>query len=328
MKKTKFTILVILIFNLLFLKSFSQVKIYNVSQLEGHTEKINALVYSQNGKLIASGSSFRSFDDSDSGKFEIIIWDVSSKKIINRLLGHNNSINSICFDNTNTKLISADSKGVIKIWDLLSFKEIKSIKGIDWISSIKLTPDNRFFICEYEFAKKVEVRDFKNGELINSLDVGSQIGNMDISPDGTKIALSCFHSLQIWSLISNNKLISIEDDNARGFQVQYSPNGKLIGLALANGNVNFYEPENLIQQFSFSGHFKPVVAISFSKGNDFLISGSSDMTAKVWDLKLKKEIKSLVNIHKGTINCVSFSPQRNTFITTGDDKLIKIWDIR
>lgn len=328
MKKTKIAILTILVLNIIFLKSFSQVKVYNSAQLEGHTEKINALAYSHNGKLIASGSSFSSFDDIDNGKFEIIIWDVATKKIVNRLLGHNNSINSICFDKTNTKLISADSKGVIKIWDLSSFKEIKSINGIDWISSLKLTPDNRFFICEYEFAKIVEVRDFKNGELITSLNVGTQIGNMDISPDGTKIALSCFHSLQIWSLISNKKLISIDDDNARGFQVQYSPNGKLIGLALGNGNINFYEPENLIQQFSFSGHFKPVITISFSKGTDFLISGSSDQTAKVWDLKFKKEIKSLVNIHKGTINCVSFSPQKNSFITTGDDKLIKIWDIR
>jgi hypothetical protein len=53
---------------------------------------------------------------------------------------------------------------------------------------------------------------------------------MDIAPDGSKIALSCYHKIQIWSLISKKELISIDDNSVNGFGIKYSNDGKKLAV--------------------------------------------------------------------------------------------------
>lgn len=295
--------------------------------LTGHTEPVNCLAYSPDGKLLASGSEAESLM-SDSGKFEIIIWSVSSNKILGHLLGHKDAIQSIYFNKSGTKLVSADSKGEIKVWDVVNFKEIKSILGTDWISTVCITPDDRYIIGEYPYAKKVDLWDFETSELILTLNIGQQIGSMDISPDGSKIALSCYHSVQIWSLISDKKLSAVDDNSLRGFAIKYSPDGKTLAVGSGDGEIKFFDPESLHLKYTLSGHFKPILSVAFNKENKYLVSGSSDQMVKVWNLQSKKEIKSLVNFHKGMVKAISFNPKSNSFATSGVDKTIKLWKMQ
>lgn len=295
--------------------------------LTGHTEPVSCLTFSNDGKLLASGSEAESLN-SDSGKFEIIIWSTISNKALGNLKGHKDAIQSISFNKTGTKLVSSDSKGEIIVWDVSNFKEIKSITGSDWISTVCLTPDDRYIIGEYSYAKKVDLWDFETGELISTLNIGQQIGSMDVSPDGSKIALSCYHSVQIWSLISNKKLSSVDDNSFRGFAIKYSPDGKILAVGSGEGEIKLFDPESLKSKYTLIGHFKPVLSVDFNKENKYLVSGSSDQMIKVWNLQSKKEIKSLDNVHKGMVLAVAFNPTSNSFATSGVDKTIKLWKIQ
>jgi WD40 repeat protein len=294
--------------------------------LTGHTEPINCLSYSPDGKLLASGSAAESIL-SDSGKFEIIIWNVSDGKPQSHLTGHKSPIKSVSFDKSGKQLVSADTKGEVRIWSLENMKQIKFIDGSEWISTVCFTPDSKFILGEYSFGKKVNIWDSESGELVITLPVNLQIGSMDISPDGSKIALSCYHKIQIWSLISKKVLISIDDNSASGFGIKYSNDGKKLAIGLRSGEIKLFDSETLNQLTILNGHFKPVLSVSFNKDNKYLVSGSSDQMIKVWNVNTQKEIKSLINEHKGTVKAVSFNPTTNTFATTGEDKLIKIWKI-
>lgn len=295
--------------------------------LTGHTEPINCLSYSSDGKYLASGSAAESIL-SDSGKFEIIIWNISDGKLLTHLTGHQSPIQSISFNNSGKQLVSSDTKGEIRIWSLDSMKQMKFIDGLEWISTVCFTPDSKFILGEYSYDKKVNIWDTETGELVSTLPVNIQIGSMDISPDGSKIALSCYHKIQIWSLISQKELVSIDDNSVNGFGIKYSSDGKKLAVGLGNGDVKIFDPETLKLLNTFQGHFKPVLSVSFSKDNKYLVSGSSDQMIKVWNLQTQKEIKSLVNEHKGKVQAVSFNPTANSFSTTGQDKLIKIWKIQ
>ncbi len=296
--------------------------------LTGHTEPVNCIAYSPDGTLLASGSDIEGLNNPDSGKFEIIIWNVLNGKIAGRLIGHKDAIQSLVFNKKGTRLVSADSKGTIKIWAVSNFKEIKTINGDDWINTVCLTPDDRFIVGEYTYAKKVDLWDFETGELISTLKIDLQIGSMGISPDGSKIALSCYHNIQIWSLISNKRLFSIEDNSMRGFAIKYNLDGKLLAVGSGDGDIKFFDPEGLNFKYTLTGHFKPILSLSFSKDSKYLISGSSDQMIKIWNLQSKKEIKSLVNVHKGMVEAVAYNPTSNSFATSGADKTIKLWKIQ
>lgn len=293
----------------------------------GQTNPISCIAYSPDGKYIASGSRSISLL-SDSGEFEINIWSILDGKSNGHLVGHHNGIRSISFDKTGNRLVSADSKGGIRIWSIENMKEIKFIDSGDWINSICFTPDNKFILAEYSYAKMIKIWDSESGELITTIPTNIQIGKMDISPDGSKIALSCYKKIQIWSLISRKELVSVDDNSVNGFGIKYSNDGKKLAVGLGNGDIKVFDPENLTLKYTFQGHFKPVLSISFSKDNKYLISGSSDQMIKLWSLKTQKELKSLLNEHKGIVNSVVFSPVSNSFASAGEDKQIKVWNIK
>ena len=295
--------------------------------LEGQSNPISCIAFSPDAKFIASGSrSVSLFSPKDD--YEIIIWNNLVGNIFSHLKGHKSPISSISYDKGGKRLVSCDQDGEIRIWNTDSLKEIRCIKGGDLISTICYTPDGKFIIGEYSYAKLVNIWDSETGNLVVSIPTDIQIGSMDISPDGTKIALACYKKIQIWSLISRKLILSIDEDSSNGFGIKYSNDGENLAVGLGNGEIKLFESINLKLKYTLQGHFKPVLSISFSKDNKFIVSGSSDQMIKLWDLNSKKEVKSLINEHKGTVYAVVFSPRSNIFASAGDDKKIKIWRVK
>lgn len=135
----------------------------------------------------------------EKGKLEIIIWDTRTNKLLKHLSDHKAGIKFVCFDKTGTRIISADRSGEFKIWETKRFKEIKSISGIGSLGTISISLII-IHLGTYETASKVCVWDLNSGILVTTLKVGKDLGSMDISPDGTEIALSYYKKLQIWNL--------------------------------------------------------------------------------------------------------------------------------
>lgn len=64
-------------------------------------------------------------------------------------------------------------------------------------------------------------------------------------------------------------------------------------------------------------------------GNIFL-SGSSDLTCKIWDIRVKKPVQAAYKGHESAVNSVKFLPMEKptTFATGSDDATINLWDLR
>ncbi|ETO35018.1 WD-40 repeat protein, partial [Reticulomyxa filosa] len=84
----------------------------------------------------------------------------------------------------------------------------------------------------------------------------------------------------------------------------------------------------------FSGHSNNVNSLQYFSfdGDRFLCSGSSDNTARVWDLDNNKQIQ-IFNGHSGTVYSAKFSPyhrnhNRPTICSASYDNTIRFWDIK
>ena len=55
--------------------------------LEGHDDAISSVVFSHDSKILATGSC----------DMTAIIWDITTGRILNKLVGHSNSISSVAF---------------------------------------------------------------------------------------------------------------------------------------------------------------------------------------------------------------------------------------
>ncbi len=75
-----------------------------------------------------------------------------------------------------------------------------------------------------------------------------------------------------------------------------------------------------------NGHTGAINSIAFSPDGNKIITGSSDGTAKLWDVSTMQVIHTLS--HGSQVQSVDFSPTGNEVITGGRDAIARIWDVR
>jgi WD40 repeat protein len=69
-----------------------------------------------------------------------------------------------------------------------------------------------------------------------------------------------------------------------------------------------------------------IYAVAFSPDGNYLLSGSGDNTAKLWDLK--ENLNQVYSGHTGRINSVRFSRNGQQFLTGSSDSTACLWDIK
>src|SRR5205085_9922949 len=74
----------------------------------GHSDTVNAVAVSPDGKLVASGS------DDDT----VRLWNPGDGKEVLRLKGHSDSVLSVAFSPSGALLASAGADDVIRIWEM------------------------------------------------------------------------------------------------------------------------------------------------------------------------------------------------------------------
>ena len=74
------------------------------------------------------------------------------------------------------------------------------------------------------------------------------------------------------------------------------------------------------------GHLGAVYTIDIDATDKYLVSGSDDKTAKLWDFKTGKLIRTFSG-HNGAITYVKITPDGKRLITSSRDGSVKIWNL-
>jgi WD40 repeat protein/CRP-like cAMP-binding protein len=75
----------------------------------------------------------------------------------------------------------------------------------------------------------------------------------------------------------------------------------------------------------FRGHADQIVSVAFSPDGLFVLTGSDDQTARLWDVTSGEEIVQF-NGHGGPITSVAFSPDGRFVLTGSDDQTARLWE--
>lgn len=104
----------------------------------------------------------------------------------------------------------------------------------------------------------------------------------------------------------------------RSLTMQYTPSGDATLVKLTT-------PDALPQEFR--GHKDRVWGVAFSPDGKYLATGSSDRTARLWDLATGQTIR-VFSGHPGPVEQVAFSPDGKFLLTAGEeDGTARLWDV-
>ena len=86
----------------------------SISTLRTPGRDVNTLVFSPDGKILASSGSRRSRD-----RFKILIWDLTIHRLISMIdTGSRSEITALAFAPDNTTLASGNRSGKVDLWDI------------------------------------------------------------------------------------------------------------------------------------------------------------------------------------------------------------------
>jgi len=102
--------------------------------LEGHTDWVNGVALSPDGKRIVSWSNDAT----------IRVWDVETGRELKKMEGHTRAIIDVALTPDGNSIVSSSVDRTIRVWDVQTGTELKKLEGhTDWVNGVALSPDGR-----------------------------------------------------------------------------------------------------------------------------------------------------------------------------------------
>ena len=117
------------------------------------------------------------------------------------------------------------------------------------------------------------------------------------------------------------------DTFGSGNIIQFSPNGKLLGIGASNGQVRIVDATNGVPLFICEGHETggSIWSIAFSPDSQILASGSRDRTVRIWDTNTGQCLHIFREPY--LVHRIRFSPDGRLLASNGGKVSIRVWGV-
>ncbi|KAH8797324.1 hypothetical protein DL96DRAFT_1825321 [Flagelloscypha sp. PMI_526] len=286
---------------------------------KGHTDFIWSVVFSPNGKLIASGSEDRTMCiwGVEYNK-TIRIWDANSGELLRRLIGHTDYVRSVSFSQDGRYIVSGSEDRTVCIWEAGSGQKLRQLEGhADYVFSVTVSPDGKR-IASGSRDRTIRLWDVDSGTELRNLDGHRDyVRSVAFSPDGKRIISgSEDRTVCIWDIDSDVEPKLLHGHTAYVHSVAFSPDGKYIVSGSEDRTLYIWDAETGQKLKCLEGHTDHVFSVAFSPDGKRIVSGSRDKTIRVWDTEVDAEFPPFSG-HINSIRSVVFSPQSKRVLPTG-----------
>jgi WD40 repeat protein len=294
------------------------------NQFKGHTLDINSVVFSPDGKTIASGSRDNT----------VRLWSLDGKPP-QTLMGHTDDVISVAFSPDGKTIASGSRDNTVRLWSL-DGKPLQTLMGhTDDVISVAFSPDRKTITSgSRDNTMRLWSLDGKPLQTLKGQD--AIISSLAFSPDGKTIAIANWNkkTLELWNL--DGKLLkSLTKQSINIKSLVFSPNGKTVAAADLENNVKLWNTDGaLIKIFRAFNVYKnaDIKSLAFSR-DEQTIAVASNITSnygnnqvELWGLNLNspKRPATLLQTVSG-MRSVAFNIDGKTIASGSRDNSVRLW---
>jgi WD40 repeat protein/tRNA A-37 threonylcarbamoyl transferase component Bud32 len=262
---------------------------------------------------------------------DLKVWDIEGKKALPPIKGVGFWQMSLAWAPDGRHALLGGPKEKLSLWDLQKGKRVRNFVGHSaQVNTVAVSRDGKWAVSGAgEFVPVKDkpparkdcslcVWDYESGEEVLRIPTQNPIRSVALSPD-RKFALSGDErgNLIQWDLrkkppegvapgASPRQMRRVTGLGGMVTAVSCSPNGRR-ALAVAGANLHLVSLETGKPIHVFRGHQQPIAGLAVSRSWKRALTGSSDGTARLWDLEEHKELKCFDDF-EAWIHGIAMSP--------------------
>jgi WD40 repeat protein len=217
------------------------------------------------------------------------VWDVTTEKKISQTI-HDGAVTVVTFSPDGKYVASGSEDGIVRLWNPITGKEITHLRLDSRVSGASFVPNGKYLVASGIYDKTLHVLEMSTGKEISFLPQSP----LNYEDDSWIIVYLSPDSRYLASVDINN------------------PNSAIIWEIATGQEVSRIAQEG-------------IRLISFSPDSQYVVSGDSDRTVRLWETATGKEIRTLT--HDRVVESVVFSPDGKYVASGSVDKTARLWDV-
>ena len=315
-----------------------------IRTLEGHSDVINSVGITADGKKAVSGGNDKT----------IRVWDLETGES-QTLEGHSGDSNSVWISPNKRRIVSVSDDLTIRVWDLENrFFRLRREKRATAIEDVSITPDGFTAVSCGNGA--LQLWNLDNGTCLTtlllqdeacflesvlkfsvSLDMGVEpkgiLENRDyfttasVSADG-KLAVSGtrYAGLSVWDLERGQLIRQFYGHTDTVTSVALSAHGKIMASASMDNSLRVWNVENGLSIPENRAHNYQVESVCLANDGGNAVSVSYDGYFNVWDIESGDAISSFQG-HENEVNALCITPDDKKIVSGDSDGSVKVWKL-
>eukprot|EP00164_Ancoracysta_twista_P002739 GFYU01003644.1.p1 GENE.GFYU01003644.1~~GFYU01003644.1.p1 ORF type:complete len:434 (-),score=75.83 GFYU01003644.1:51-1352(-) len=133
--------------------------------------------------------------------------------------------------------------------------------------------------------------------------------------------------LHVWDVKTCKTLYKLKGHMDAVYTVAFSPKGDAIASGGVDRTVRIFNPNTGHIRATLHGHRNFVRSVVFDRKNpNLILSCSSDMTARLWDISKGGVLVHTLQGHQGSLYCGTIHPLKPFIYTGASDKEVRVWE--
>ena len=244
--------------------------------LAGHDSGVTSLVFSPDGRSIASGSADNT----------VRIWDVATGEARQVLTGADRWVFCVAWSPDGRIVAAGSGDGAVRLWDARSGAPLRTLIGHQrWVSALGFSPDGQLLASgSGDFV--VRLWRVSSGAELPSLRLHQgYVKALAWAPDGKTIATgSADMTIGIGDPWSGTQVRSMSSGQGAIYAVAFT-DSRTLAAGAYNGRLQFFDVASGQPLQTVAAHTQSIAAMALAPGGHQLVTAGADGAIRLWQIR-------------------------------------------